>query len=366
MAGAKKQENLRKAVPEMPLTRQLVTLKTDVPLDLTWDQWRLREWDAPKLLQLFKEWGFRSFAEQVRTSSPRPVEVPKGEVVQGSLFDPADGINAEPPPKDAWDYSKYQLVDTPEKFAVFKEELAKQTLIAVDLETTGLDPLRADLVGLAFSWRAGEASYLAVRGPEGEPVLDAQTVLAELKPLLEGERPAKFNQNIKYDLLVFRHHGINLGGVIGDPMIAHYVLHADEREHNMEALSRGYLHHEVIPITDLIGKRAKNSCAWIKCRRNGSPSIRVKMPMSLCSCASGLNPSWRKQGSGTFMTTWRFRSLAFLPSWSSTASASMCNGCGPWAKKWPAQLVGAGTRDLRARGPGIQHRVAEPAAQGAV
>jgi DNA polymerase I len=259
VAGAKKQENLRKAVPEMPLTRQLVTLRPDVPLDLTWDQWRLREWDAPKLLQLFKEWGFRSFAEQVRTASPPPVEIPKGEVMQGNLFADATEVPSgrRDLPKDAWDYSKYKLVDTPEKFAVFKEELAKQTLIAIDLETTGLDPLRADLVGLALSWQPGDASYLAVRGPEGAQVLNVKTVLAELKALLEGERPAKVNQNIKYDQLVFRHQGINLGGVIGDPMIAHYVLHADEREHNMEALSRGYLHHEVVPITELIGKRGK-------------------------------------------------------------------------------------------------------------
>jgi len=69
--------------------------------------------------------------------------------------------------------------------------------------------------------------------------------------------PAKVNQNIKYDMLVFRQHGVNLGGIVGDPMVAHYVLHADEREHNMEALSRTYLHHEAVPITDLIGKKGK-------------------------------------------------------------------------------------------------------------
>src|SRR5262249_34136935 len=124
--------------------------------------------------------------------------------------------------------------------------------------TTSLEPRRADLVGLAFSWAPGEAYYLAVRGPKGEPVLNVKTVLRELKPLLEGDMPVKVNQNIKYDLMVLRQHGVDVRPVVGDPMVAHYVLHADEREHNMEALSRNYLHHEVIPITDLIGKRGKN------------------------------------------------------------------------------------------------------------
>jgi DNA polymerase I len=258
VAGAKKQESLRKAVPQMPQTRELVTLKTDVPLDLDWEQWRLHDWDAPRLLQLFKEWGFRSFADQVRTAPPKEEPV-VGGLVQGNLFtEPGNGEIEPPPAKDAWDYSKYQLIDTPEKFAQFKDTLAKQKLFAVDLETTGLDPRRADLVGMAFAWQPGEAFYVAVRGPAGEPVLDAGTVLAELKPLLESPVPAKVNQNIKYDLMVFRQQGIQVAGIVGDSMVAHYVLHADEREHNMDALSRAYLHHEVIPISDLIGKRGKN------------------------------------------------------------------------------------------------------------
>jgi len=278
VAGAKKQENLRQAVPEMPRNRELVTLKTDVPVDLTWDQWRLQEGDAPRMLQLFKEWGFRTFAEQVRAAAPKE-NPPASAFVQGHLFAaPASGDatsapshpNPLPPSpltplpggergeQATWDYSKYQLIDTPAKFAVFKSELAKQQRIAVDLETTGLDPRRADLVGLAFAWQPGDAYYVAVRGPEGEPVLDVRTVVAELKPLLEAALPAKVNQNIKFDLMVFRQQGIHVGGVVGDSMVAHYVLHADEREHNMEALSRAYLHHEVIPITDLIGKRGKN------------------------------------------------------------------------------------------------------------
>jgi DNA polymerase I len=263
VAGAKKQENLRNAVAELPRTRTLVTLKTDVPLEMPWDQWRLKPWNAPQLLPLFKEWGFRSFADEVRASLPRDVPA-KGSAEQGDLFGPEDGdvavmVPAEEPKKiDNWDYAKYELVNTADKFDAFLQQLQQQRRIAIDLETTGLEPRRCELVGIAIAWQEGAAWYLALRGPQGEPVLDEMAVLAALKPILAAPVPVKVNQNIKYDQIVLRSHGIDIRGVAGDPMVAHYVLHADEREHNMEVLSRTYLHHEVIPITDLIGKRGKS------------------------------------------------------------------------------------------------------------
>jgi DNA polymerase-1 len=258
--GAKKQENLTKSAATMPLVRQLVTLRGDVPLDFAWDQWRLQDWDADRCLTLFKEWGFRSFAEQVRAASPvTPTKpVPVVETLPDLFGDTPDEIIQGPPVPSTWDYSKYHLVHSPEQFAEFKNALAKQSRFAIDLETTGLDTRRADLVGLAFSWEPGEAYYLAVRGPAGEPVLSTQWVLAELKPILESPTPVKVNQNIKYDLLVLRQHGIGVNGVVGDSMIAHYLLHAGEREHNMDYLSRTFLRHDVIPITALIGKKGKN------------------------------------------------------------------------------------------------------------
>ena len=138
----------------MPRNRQLVTLQTDVPLELAWDQWRLKDWDAPRLLTLFKELGFRSFAEQVRASSPKE-EPPPDAMVQGELFAVPGAPADKPKPPDKWDYSKYHLIDTPAKFADFKSQLAQQTRIAVDLETTGLDPRRVDLVGLVSAWQPG-------------------------------------------------------------------------------------------------------------------------------------------------------------------------------------------------------------------
>ena len=278
--GAKRQENLRGAGPVLERNRQLVRLHTAVPLPLDWEGWKLRAPDAARLHTLFREWGFRRFAEQMRglaeSRGPAPVATAKeaapGAEVQGELFaaeangEPADATsavadNGQPAATEAlrarWQ-ATYSLVDTPEKFAAFLKELKKQKRIAVDLETTDLDPRKAEIVGYAISWKEGEAYYLAVRGPEADARLDPEETLAKLKPLLEAERPAKVNQNIKYDRMVLRQHGIDLRGVVGDPMLADYLLHAGERNHNMEVLARDYLHHQVIPITDLIGKKGKN------------------------------------------------------------------------------------------------------------
>src|SRR5262249_42761497 len=143
-------------------------------------------------------------------------------VNQGELFPfganaPPGQTEADAMPQEAVGWKgTYHLVDTDKKFAAFLKELKKQTRFAVDLETTGLDPLLSDIVGLAFSWQAGEGWYLAVRGPASSPTLDPDKTLKQLKPILENPRVEKVNQNIKYDLLALRKHGISVQGVAGD------------------------------------------------------------------------------------------------------------------------------------------------------
>ena len=281
--GAKRQENLRAAGPIVEQSRQLVKLATDVPIHLDWQAWKLQDWDVPRLGALFREWGFHRFADQVRESSrTRKKELAplaagatsKQGLLQGDLFS-AENEAAEseewtnengPPnahhapltihPSQEWG-AIYHLVDTPQKFAAFYQELAQQSRIAVDLETTSLEPRRAEIVGIAFCWKAGEAWYLALRAPIGEPALEQKPTLERLRPVLENPSIVKINQNIKYDVQVLRQQAIALSGVVGDPMIADYLLHAGERSHNMEVLADKHLQHQVIPITDLIGKGKK-------------------------------------------------------------------------------------------------------------
>jgi DNA polymerase-1 len=267
----KLRENLKTAQDKMPMSRQLVRLDRQVPIEMDWDNWRLLPWDAPRLLGLFKEWGFRSFGDQVRANTPALSTEPKVPTTpieesanQGELFpfganEEASGgeFDAKPQAADEWK-ATYHLVDTGAKLTDFLKQLKQQKRFAIDLETTGLDALRCDIVGLAFSWRAGEGWYLAVRGPEASATLDPNKTLKQLQPILENPHIEKINQNIKYDLLALRKHGIAVQGVAGDSMIADYLLHAGERGHNLEELALRYFNHRVIPITDLIGKKAKN------------------------------------------------------------------------------------------------------------
>src|SRR5207237_55694 len=149
-------------------TRSLVRLATDVPVPMEWEQWRLREMDVPKLLSLFQEWGFRGLANDLRALQQNQ-RADQPQLFGGEDF--AFGANATAAAQPtangdgAWPYHNYHLVDTPEKFEAFFAELEKQQAIVFDLETTSLNPIEAEIVGIAMTWKAGEAWYLAVGGP---------------------------------------------------------------------------------------------------------------------------------------------------------------------------------------------------------
>jgi DNA polymerase-1 len=284
--GAKKQQSLREAAETLKLSRSLVTLAVDVPMTIDWDAWSLKPIDVPRLLKLCQEWGFHRLANQLREGSlgldnGRAGATAAAPLSQKELFEQGEemfpfGANApegetagigqeeEKPAAPGLTHvgspgwpATYHLVDTEAKFQAFLAQLQEQKRFAFDLETTSLQPLEAEIVGLAFSWKQGEAWYLAVRGPAGSTLLDPKSTLIRLRPILENPRKAKVNQNIKYDLLVLRANGVAVQGVAGDSMVADYLLHAGERSHNLEELARRYLHHQVIPITDLIGKKSR-------------------------------------------------------------------------------------------------------------
>jgi DNA polymerase-1 len=266
VSGVKKQEGLRALVPDLPRNRQLIRLETELPIPLDWDAWKLRPIDAAAFLALCRELGFRGFTAGIEDPNRPKSRVSEAAMHQEELFPfgansangeaAGAGPSAAPADGPAWS-AKYELVDTPKKYEAFFKELKKQRRFAVDLETTSLQPLAAEIVGMAFSWQEGAAHYLALRGPEGAPTLDPKATLEQLRPILEDPNVSKVNQNIKYDLLVLRGRGVRLAGVAGDSMVADYLLHAGERSHNLDELARRYLNHQTIPITDLIGKKSK-------------------------------------------------------------------------------------------------------------
>ena len=228
VTGAKRKENLVTFADVARRAQTLITLRDDVPIELDWDRFKLKDPDVPAIRALCIECGFHGFLTQ---------------------FGPAP----KPEAKAAWDVD-YKAVDTPEKFDAFLGELKAQPRFCFDSETTSVNPVEADIVGLSFCWKAAEAYYLPIRAPAGSAMLDEKTVLDALRPILADPAVEKIGQNVKYDMLVLNRAGVSVGGPITDTMVLSYLLESGERNHNLDQLSQRLLDHQMVPITDLIGK----------------------------------------------------------------------------------------------------------------
>ncbi len=228
VSGAKRQQNLRESAEIARRARHLVTLREDVPLGLDWEALHYKGYDPKALKALCMECGFHRFLDEIADDS-KPTEA-------------------------SWDLTRYVLVNTPELFTSFLQELAKQKKVSFDTETTGLDASRADLVGCSFSWREGDAYYVPVRGPMWCKSLDPTETLNALRPFLTDPTVEKVGQNLKFDMLVLRKVGITIEGPITDTMVLSYLLESGERNHSLDELARRLLNHTMVPISDLIGK----------------------------------------------------------------------------------------------------------------
>lgn len=292
--GAKLKENLQTYAAQALLSRELVRLRTDLPLEFPWEHERERHVNVVRLQELFREFGFRKLIEDVRGlggAEPVSVSVTKKPTSTKSrtksLFDdePDDAPSEPRPPGSEFPSSDddpegtrsltvaapthtWNIVDTPEKFTAFVEQLGQQSRICLDLETTSLDPRRAKIVGWAFSWQAGHGFYLPVMGPPESVLLDPQAVVDTLRPILEAPELELVNQNVKYDLIVLRTVGVHPQELGVDPMVGDYLLDSGARSHNLETLLEKYLHRTGISISELIGTGKKQkSMADIKVPR---------------------------------------------------------------------------------------------------
>ncbi len=222
----KLRENLKTHAESARLSKALVTINADVPLELNLERCRYREPVPEKVAPVYRDLDFHQFLE--------------------GLDLPATG-----------EKTTYHLVNTPERFDAFLSELRKQKRFAFDTETTSPRPRAARLVGLSFSWRESEAWYLPVRAPAGEQALDETKALEALAPILADAGLAKIGQNIKYDMIVLRNAGLQVEGIAFDTMIAAYVLDADRRSYALDSLATDLLGVRMTPISDLIGKGKK-------------------------------------------------------------------------------------------------------------
>ncbi len=228
-------ENLRASREQIPLSKELVTIRRDVPLEVSPEDLRRGEPDREALQRLYSEYEFKSWLS---------------ELLEG---------NAQAGVDSGQQATRHETLFTEEALRDWLEKLAAAEVFALDLETTSLDYMQADIVGLSFAVRAGEAAYLPLAHDyEGAPAqLDRAAVLARLKPLLEDAAQAKLGQNLKYDMNVLARSGIELQGIAFDTMLESYVLDSTASRHDMDTLALKYLGHQTIHYEDVAGKGAK-------------------------------------------------------------------------------------------------------------
>ena len=259
----------------------LATIKTDVPIKLDMEELKRKTPDEEVLRKIFEEMEFRTLTERVfrkeKKTTTEAIPIPSNIDGQLSLFGETNNIQtnkkdysqgnlfAEFTDKDTSDSKfsnlarlkdlvfDYQLIDTEAKRAELIQNIKTKDFFSLDTETTNVDPIQAELVGISFSFAENQAFYVPIPFDKEE----ALKIVNEFKEVLENEHTLKIGQNIKYDILTLSNYGVQVKGPMFDTMIAHYVLQPELR-HNMDYLAEIYLHYQTIPIEDLIGPKGKN------------------------------------------------------------------------------------------------------------
>lgn len=253
------------------LSRKLATINTDCDVAFDEDAFLLSEPDEKKVLEVFNELEFRRLGEQFRKLYGSPVDDPPAPAApqkaapsaarvpagsrQFALFDNDEVEAGKVGSRSSISGSVhfYQHLKPGKARELFLQQLMNQESVCFDTETTSLNPLDAELIGIAFSWQEGKGYYWPF--PEDQKAVRKE--LSLLRPFFESEQIEKIGQNLKYDLKVLRRYDMEVKGPLFDTMLAHYLINPDMR-HNMDLLSETYLNYTPIPITDLIGKKGKN------------------------------------------------------------------------------------------------------------
>ncbi|MCX7562273.1 DNA polymerase I [Xanthomonadaceae bacterium XH05] len=260
--GGKIGENLRAALHRLPMNRELVTIRTDVPLPEGPSDLALRERDAEALRGLYARYGFNQALRELDggngSSVGKAIVEKEPAKARGSAYVTATAPNPDIDPTLSAP-GEYETLLTPEAFAAWIEKLHAAPLIAFDTETDSLDPMRARLVGLSFSVEPGRAAYVPLAHDyPGAPVQLAQDhVLDALRPILEDPGKPKLGQHGKYDLHVMRRHGVVVRGYAHDTLLESFVLNSTATRHDLDSLAQRYLGYQTIRYEDIAGKGAK-------------------------------------------------------------------------------------------------------------
>lgn len=252
----KQKENVINFAEQGLLSKKLATIILDVPIEFDEKDLMMSEPDKDKIIELFSELEFRTLAKRAFG-----VEIQNTKTEgQLDMFSAPASSSGEPQTAEAVDFktiesvkNNYQLIDTKEKRTELIRKLMAEKSICFDTETTSLDALLAEIVGLAFSFKKGEGYYVSF--PQNRE--EATSVLYEFKDLFESDNIEKIAHNLKYDLAVVQNYGVKIKGKLFDTMIAHYLIQPDMR-HNMDLLAETYLGYKPVSIESLIGKKGKN------------------------------------------------------------------------------------------------------------
>lgn len=245
----KHRECLTANLKQVLLSQKLARIDTEVPVEHTFDQLKLRSWDEKRLMEIFHKLEFKTLASRILSSA-------KPSPLQGTLFE------SEDQPSKNESTSRESILTVPHKYHVVQEGPELDSLISslltknefcFDTETTGLHTREAELVGMSFSFKSHEAFYV----PVSQDFEQAKVLMNKFRPLFENQNIRKIGQNLKYDIQVLMNYQVKVEGEMFDTMIAHYLLHPDLR-HNLDYLAEVYLNYKMVPIEDLIGTKGNN------------------------------------------------------------------------------------------------------------
>ena len=258
----KRRQTLIENAEQIRISKRLVELDCNTPLDFSLESLEVKEPEAETLMGFLNAMEFRTLTKRVADSLkvpvPEPTVAPSAAAMAPTTDEPVEHVAPLP-----FDHDSYEAVRDRAALDRWIAEIREVGHVAVDTETTSLDEMRAELVGISLCVHAGRACYIPLGHRQGggdlfgssalaEGQLPADEVLAALKPVLEDDAILKIGQNMKYDAKIFARHGVHVAP-IEDTMLMSYAMHAGLHGHGMDALSDTYLHHQPIPIKSLLG-----------------------------------------------------------------------------------------------------------------
>ena len=251
----KLREKVEAAVDDIRMSKFLATIRTDVPIELDIDSLKVEEPDTARLAEIFTELEFKSLLDKF---VKKPQQQQKVVNQQLDLFaeNPTNyAVNAEFSSFESLKTTPhdYKLIETEEDARKLFDFFITKQILCLDTETTSINPIDAELVGLSFSVEEGKAFYVAVPAEREK----AERIVNIFKPLYESTEILKIGQNIKYDMEVLMNYGVRLAAPMFDTMLAHYVLQP-EQKHNMDILAETLLNYQTIHIDELIGPKGKS------------------------------------------------------------------------------------------------------------